>query len=271
MKIRATLASLLLSAAAASPTSAGLEMGLKLECASILRFERLDATLTVVNTGRTPLMIMPGTDQNNGVVRFLIEKKRFEPLPKTDKAPLIRKLIVGPDKTESVTLDLSLWYAMAKEGRYIVRAEIDMLGATYKSNAVMVDVVRGLEILNLTRGVPGMSGRTRTYSLRYWSRNRQEHLFLCIEDEAAGVHYGVFRLGTVIRLKKPVLKVDSLGYITVRHQSGPERFTRSGFLSARAGVKYIGQVHELEDGRPYPAATPPPGLELTPAPADEKR
>lgn len=264
MKIKTGLVAAFLLSSLCSPCFAELLMTLRLEHASILQLERLDASLTVENTSQAPLVIMPGSDRNNAVVRFVIEKKRFEPLAMVGKEPLIEKLEVFPDKKATVTLDLSLWYMMSRDGRYIVHAEIDWQGETYKSNAEMVDVVRGIELLRVRKSVAGAGNKARTYRLRYWKRKKAEQLFLCIDDEAAGINYGVFRLGPVIRMKKPSLKVDSLGYVTVIHQSGPDQFTRSGLLSSRAGVKFIGQVRELEDGRPYPVRVEPPDVELPP-------
>ena len=266
MMTRTALAAAVLSIGLTSPSRAQLAIRLDLECASILQFEQIEAVLTVQNTSRTPLVIMPGDKQNNATLRFLIERKRFQPLAKVDKRPLVEKLVVRPDKTQKVALDLSQWYTMGKVGRYIVRAEIEWGTKTHKSNAVMVDVVRGLELVTLRRDVPGANSGRRTYTLRYWSRARSEQLFLCVDDEEAGLNYGVFRLGPIIRLKKPYMKIDAQGYVTVLHQSGPDRFTRSGLRSSRNGVTFIGQAFELEDGKPYPVR---PELPLVEPPVEK--
>jgi hypothetical protein len=76
---------------------------------------------------------------------------------------------------------------------------------------------------------PGPGGGRFTYQLRSLARDREDHLFLRVDDDANSLCYGVFDLGSVLRVVDPVMRSDGRGRVHVLHQSAPTRFTHSVF------------------------------------------
>ena len=231
---------------------AGLNVRLDLECASIVQFEELNATLKIKNITGTSLIISKDQSAADAVVTFVIERNEYDVVKPLSERPFVNSLLIKSNKEGLIKVDLSQWYNLFKTGRYVVHANVEWRGKVYNSNDMMIDVVRGLEILKKEYSVIGYDDKMRTLSLRYWRRNQAEFLFLRVDDDDEDVNYGVFRLGLVIRFHKPTITIDRYGYVTVLHQSGPDRFTRSGFKMERDEVKYIGQCDQKEDGTPYP-------------------
>ncbi|MCK5850299.1 MAG: hypothetical protein KAH23_05235 [Kiritimatiellae bacterium] len=234
------------------PSFAGLDLRLDLECASIIQFEELNATLQIKNITSRTLVISRGQSTDNAVVTFVIERKKNDVVKPVSNRLFVESLLIKANAQDEIKIDLSRWYNLFKTGRYIIYANVEWQGKKYNSNEMMVDVVRGLEILKKEYAVPGYDDKVRTFSLRYWRRKQSEFLFLRVDDDEENMNYGVFRLGVVIRFHKPTIKIDGYGYVTVIHQSGPDRFTRSGFKVGRDNIKYIGQCDQKQDGTPYP-------------------
>lgn len=140
---------------------------------------------------------------------------------------------------------------MSKVGSYDVVVQLQHGGRVWSSKRTLIDVVDGIETTSVTRSIPGDPNRIRKYSLRYWSRNRKEYLFLRAEEEQNDIVYGVYMLGGLIRIFKPVLEVDRKGNITVLHQSSRNVFTKSTFRSEPYSVKFVDQIYLNEEGVPY--------------------
>lgn len=235
-------------------SAAQLRVSLRLEHDSFLQFEPLLAFVSIYNDSDTPFVLDEDAKDNNAHVRFGIEKKRDEPVLRINKQPMVRKLQVMTDEEQEIFADLSLWYDVGSVGRYVVRAEVDWNGKTFRSNEIMIDIVRGIEIRSVSRNVPGHPELMCKYSLRYWARGNSEYLFLRVDEEDSGTNYGVFQLGRVIRVFKPVIEVDRSGNVKVIHQSGRDCYTRSMFKSSRTSVRFVDQTYHLPNGDPYPVA-----------------
>jgi len=162
------------------------------------------------------------------------------------------KMTINPGEKQDFITDITLRYDLAAVGRYVVRAVVVVGTTRYESNAVVIDVVRGIEITSVTKSVSGYSDRSRRYVLRYWARNQYEFLFLCVEEDGGRTSYGVFSLGPVIRVAKPVLEVDRAGNITVIHQATRMTFLHSKFEATPDGVFFVDQTYRTADGKPYP-------------------
>ena len=102
-------------------------------------------------------------------------------------------------------------------------------GKVFISPKLFLDVLPGLEISKLVAGIPEDPNAVRSYTLRTLNRDRTEVVFLRINDDDRGMCYGVFELGTIVRLFEPKLQTDEVGNIHVLHQSGPWQFTHSVF------------------------------------------
>jgi len=161
-----------------------------------------------------------------------------------------------PDESREFSFDIGIWYDLSRMGKYLVYATAERGGKSYASNQVMVEVVNGIELRSVTKAAPGGSGRVLTYSLRYWARNRGEFLFLRVDDKENRMNYGVYLLGPLVRVFAPAIEVDRNGRITVVHQSGADRFSKTVFQFTDAGMQFVEQTHSGR-GVPAPRAAPP--------------
>lgn len=237
-------------------------VNLRMEHDSLLQFEPVLTFLSLVNDSDRELVIDPEHPESTNLkIDYVVQTAAGEPVSRKNSHPIVESIRLYPDERRDLMLDLARWFPLLSMDRYVARARVQTGGRAYESNAVFFEVVRGIEIKSVTRTVPGYTDLTRTYSLRYWPRNRQEYLFLTVNSEAEELNYGVFQLGTLVRFFQPVIEVDRFGDVQVVHQSGSDRYTRSLLKSTRRGVRFVDQTYHHEDGRIYGSRPePPPGV-----------
>ena len=246
---------------------AGLKLSLRPAHASVVRFESIPVFVKIVNDSGKVFATRGAGDAKGAEVTFVIERADQRLVSRTRKEPMCEKFSLGPDEGREIMVDVSRWYEMASIGKYVVRAAVEWEGQSFLSDQVLLDVVNGIEVAEVEREVPGYPDRVRRYSLRYWPRESGEHLFLSVDEDRAHMNYGVFEVGTVLRVMRPAIEVDRAGKVRVTHQSGPDRVTRTLFESAPDGVVFVDQTYHNLDGSPYgvapagpaPAATNVPG------------
>ena len=231
--------------------SADVEVTLKMEHVEYLQYEKMTAFITIFNDEDYDIVIDGTRTNRTDGLRFSINYDMKTPAVKINRLPIIDYLELKPGEKKTMMVDLTMWYSLSKVGSYDVVAQLEYAGRKWTSKRFLVDVVDGIETASLTRSLPGDPNRSRTYSLRYWSREQKEYLFLRAEEKEADLVYGVFLLGGLIRIVKPVLEVDRKGNVTVIHQSGREVFTKTTFLSEPYSVKFVDQVYLNQDGVPY--------------------
>jgi hypothetical protein len=250
-----------------------LALKLDLEYPSVLQYEAVNVFLHVRNESDTALIIEEGAEWNSSHLTFSVMRDRRTPVAVTGTRPLVTRLRVEPDQGKQVFADISESFDMVTPGKYSVAARVDWNGQTIESESRVVEVVRGIELTNVRRAVPGYPDLTRKYSLRYWPRAGTEWLFLTVDEEPTGMNYGVFALGKLVRVVAPVVKVDRMGKVVVVHQSGAQCMTRSVFVSTRQGVQGVDQTYHLPSGEPYPFVrdrqTPGPPRPETPGPGGD--
>jgi len=233
-------------------SSAELGLSLRFEHTSFLRFEPINVFVSIHNNSETPFVLDEDAKDCSAHVRFVTERKNHDPVSRISDSPVIRKLKVMPDETQEMMVDISLWYDVGLPDRYIVGAQVDWNGKTFKSNKIAIDVVRGIEMESMSKSMPEHPEIMCRYSIRYWARENSEYLFLCVDDENNSTNYGVFKLGRVIRVFKPVIQVDRDGNVKVIHQSGTKCYTHSFFKTSKDGVRFTDQTYHLSNGEPYP-------------------
>jgi hypothetical protein len=189
--------------------------------------EPIHASLTVVNGDATDLLI--GETNGNTRLFFDIEANPGLLVPRTE-VPLFRHAASVPAR-KSGTLEFNLLplYQLRAPGAYAVVARIQGPGGLVTSSRQFLDIVPGMAVAQMVK--TGRGDIRYTYRLRTISRDREEHLFLRVDDEARSLCYGVHDLGSLIRLVDPVLRSDGRGRVHVLHQSAPTRFTHSVFES----------------------------------------
>lgn len=222
-------AMILLAATALAPcVSRGqLEVTCRLAHERVVAFEPVTATLEVVNNTAETLRLSDAGPE--GRVAFEIEQTPGIGVRRSGDAILSQPVVVEAGKTGKVTVDLRSYLPVGATGPYTVRSRVDWGGRSFRSASLFLDVLPGLEIAHLTAGVPGDARALRTYSLRTLNRERSDRVFLRIDDEDDAKCYGVFDLGSIVRVSAPSLQVDQEGNVHVLHQSGPQQFTHSAF------------------------------------------
>ncbi len=232
------------------PVAAGdILLDFSLDQPVYLQGEPIIGILNIYNDMDDPIVIWPDSEDASTRLECRIEWQGDERVPARKQAPLVDRLGVNPDQTESVMLMLSEHYNLYEIGRYRAVMELHWQGKIHTSRMQIIDVVRGLEIDSIQRGVRGYPDKPRQYSLRYLTRNQREQLFLVVDDDR--YHFGSFLLGPVIRFQKPGMTLNRDGRLVVYHQSSPVRYTRSVFQSDPSEVRFIDQVYVNGDGTPF--------------------
>jgi len=160
---------------------------------------------------------------------------------------LVENVLIMPGQTRELKVDLGRYYDVQQFGLYEITASLVADGVRLFSSPRVVDVVPGLELSSVVRAVPNHPSRMRRYTLRYWSRNDREMLFLCVVDEKEGVNYGVHVLGPVVRVVLPEMSFDQLGNVKVKHQSDNGVFAYTTLKSTVDGVVLVRQQIENDD------------------------
>ncbi len=230
---------------------AGLRLSLRVDPSSAVEFEAVTAYVSIANEGDQIFTLDEADEILPSRLFFIIEMKRDERVNRTDSKSHVKKTRLMPGEKREVTANISASYDITTRGRYVVKAVVEAGKYRYESNAVVLDVVRGIELSSAIKTVPGYSEREREYSLRYHWRDKKEILFLCVYENNGRVNFGVFPLGPLLRVNKPVMNIDRLGVVTVVHQTNRDCFIRSKFESNQDGVFFVEQKYLDAEGKPY--------------------
>lgn len=218
---------------------AGAEIALELEHRAVLQHEPLRACVTVRNTGSTPV-ILGGTGADM-TLDFTIERDPDVWVSRRDQTPYAEYVLIDPVKTRQVVLDLTRWFNLSSQGRYFIRATVTEGKKTVRSRPQMVDIVPGIELVELRRPIAGKPERERLYSLRYWRRGRYEILFLRVSDVDSGLAFTTVRLGRLLRVTTPTMTLSPEGELRIRHQSSTRQTTESVLESNVSGLRLLSQ------------------------------
>jgi hypothetical protein len=233
---------------------ADLQLKLELEHRKLMRFEPIHAFVTIENDSGVDFAIEGDKEDANARLQFVIEIRPDEPVARHNPGPLVRAVRIKSGEKQRILVDLSRFYSLGTMRGYLVKAVVDWNGRSYASEIMRFSVENGIPQTAITRSLPGRADLARKYSLRYLAREKNERLFLCVDEEGTGVNYGTFDLGRLLRVTTPELAVDWAGNVRVVHQSSRDCHTWSQFKSAEDGVTFVDQSYHLADGSPYPAA-----------------
>jgi len=212
---------------------------LELEHASVLVREPILARVSLVNQEGADLVF--GVAAANATLGFEVEFDRDVWVDPSRAGSPVGIWRVAAGRRLETLLDLGQWYPLAKRGRFYIRAVAQTPSGVQRSRLVMLDVVEGLELTALTRGVAGRPEALRTYSLRYWPRDRREWLFLCVSETPGELIYAPVSLGSVVRVAPPTVTVMPDGRVRVWHQTSPNSTAESELQSDAQGVRFVNQ------------------------------
>ncbi len=220
-----TRLSLWLALLLAASAHGQVEVRLRLAYTTTLHMEPVLASLTVENGTGADLEI--GETNGNARLFFDVEVSPGRLVSRAE-APMFRKLATVPaGKSATLEFDLLSLYQIRSPGAYSVTARLHSPAGLVTSARQFLDVVPGMPVSAMTR--PHTDGVRYSYRLRSLSRDREDHLFFRVDDEARSLCFGVFDLGSMLRVVDPVMKADARGRVHVLHQSAPTRFTHSVF------------------------------------------
>lgn len=214
-------------AIASLPAAAQVDMQCRLENGRTVLFEPIVISLDIINnTG--DILDFSGAIPNAHLA-FDVERSPGVVVPPTGVPLFGQAVTIKPGDTFSGKVNLQATYKITDTGPYTVTTRVEWGEKVFISPKLFLDVLPGLEIAKLVAGIPEDPGAVRSYTLRTLNRDRSEVVFLRINDDDKGMCYGVFDLGTIVRMFEPKLQTDDIGNIHVLHQSGPWQFTHSVF------------------------------------------
>lgn len=219
-------------------------MDMRLENTSYLQFESMESKVVIRND--TDRMLLIGGLRETAAVDFIITRNK-EIVRRRSNGLLVENVLVMPGQTRDVVVDLGRHYNIQSLGQYEITATFTADSGIYKSPPRVVDVVPGLELASILRALPNHPSMIRKYSLRYWSRQDREMLFLCVSDEKGSVNYGVFMLGPIVRVVPPEITVNASGEVLVKHQADNGVFAHTFLKSTIDGVELVRQQIKTED------------------------
>jgi len=214
---------------AATPVHAQADVRLSMQHEKYVLFEPMVAEVEITNNSARPLRI--GGKESNAVLSFEIKDNRHHLLDPREGAGDIAEVMVEPWTKTTVPVDLLRAFVITQAVPYSVKALLTTEQGTQPSNSVSADVVPGIPIMQM-RGEVGETGESRLYLLVTANRDQREVLFLRIDNEDRSRCYGVYELGSFVRIRPPQMMFNEQGQLCILFQSGPARFTHHLF-SAR--------------------------------------
>lgn len=234
----------------AFPANAQIELQLSLEARSYMVGEAFAARVRIRNGLDVPLVFDDDYRNAELFVELIPDNSVGESA--SDRKAISRQTVIMPEGEQLELVEITSLFNVTQPGGHRLRIGIRHEGSLYLSASVGFDLVEGIELLSVRRGLSGYKDIDLEYSLRYWRRAGGEQAFFLIRNKADGSLYGTFGLGPVVRVNPPAIRFDSQGRAVVVHQSGRNRFTRSVVAVDPTGALLVEQTHHLEDGRPYP-------------------
>ena len=259
---------------AGSAAHADLGILLEVEHTTFLRLETVLVFVTVTN--RSPDVLVLDQKESPGRARLDFDVRRIGQgaVKRIRRSPLERPLELQPGEGRRLLVELDHAFDMSATGDYIIEAYVIREDLRYGTKPRSISVVRGIPLDSVSQSVPGQPGLVRNMSLSYLAREQHETLFLSVDEPRSGLNYGVFALGPLVRIFRPVLESPGDGRIVVVHQSGPRQYMRSILQSTPGSVRMVDQSYESVKGHistsgdwvePMAKPTPAPVKDRQPA------
>lgn len=268
--LRAGLALAMLFAMAGSAL-AQLRVRLAASDEDYIQYEAIKIKLTIANDSAVEAVL--GRYEENARVTLLLQKGVGNADTRLLEMPSGADTVVKGGAQSSLTVDLTQLFDLREERRYALQATVMWHGKVYRSDTIFVNVVAGIVVDSVRRGLPQQPEVERDYVLRYLERGRHEHLFLSVLDLRQSVSLGVFDLGSLVRVYRPVIKFDNGGNVHVIHHAGNDENTHSFLISDEQGVRLLSQQRRTLDGKEIDAeeSVAPTNAPAVPDPPAEKR
>lgn len=208
------------------PASGQIEINTELSHRVYLQHEPVEAVTSMRSQIGQPVVLnAPGEGKGP---RFYFEVRDDDGvvLPMKPEATGQEAVMVAAQDLVVFTNDMIRLYAMGDPGQYTVQPCVEWIGKTYRGEKRHFEVVAGREVARITGVVPS-DQTTRTYKMFHINRGHQDHILLRIDDEQAGICYGVYPMGRSVLNEKPQLAVDGQGHAHILFQSAPRVFSHA--------------------------------------------
>jgi hypothetical protein len=227
--------------AGASAMAQLVGIDLRMQYPSYVTGEPIVAHLKLENHGVQPLVVSDHEAFKDNRVFFEIRRSGDQPLPLMRDSKILADIDLEYGEAMEVKLDLGEWYALLTPDRYYVTAVLVHNNRRYDSEKRVFDVVPGIELARLTQIIRGRSPIERTFTLVYWARGARQDVFLKIVDQPGDEIWSTMGLGSIVRIKKPELKLEDETTITVYHQASRDVLLTSLIRSTAEGPVLVGQ------------------------------
>ncbi|MFA7160462.1 MAG: hypothetical protein WC299_14280 [Kiritimatiellia bacterium] len=225
-----SLAAALVCAAAfftAMPLSGQIEIQLSVDPVRAILYEQVNARVTIRNN--TGGILAFGGESGSAGFFFELDRRRHHAVDRRDRSPLMSGTRLVPGGSVTNDFNLTSLYAIQVRGQYKLRAFVEWNGLLFASQPVDIEILNGFEIARIIAGVPGGEGASRTYILEYLGKEKGEQAYLRIEDTDGTAVYAMHRLGHIVRVRKPDIKVDEAGNVHVLYQTMAMIFVHTAF------------------------------------------
>lgn len=219
--------------AAAQVLHAQINVSLSIPRHLYLCYEPIVATVTITNmTGRDLVLEDKAPDK---WFSFEIINSSGDPVPPTAADYHLDPITIPVGQTVKRKVNLVNLYPVTDYGVYHVRALVyfDALDKYFASPGAAIEVTEGQSLWQQTVGIPDgqkNAGQYRSYELLSFRQQKDNMLYVRIEDQNAGVVYGTFALGRLINGYNPEAQVDMLSQLHVLQMIAPKEYlyTRLG-------------------------------------------
>ena len=226
---------------------AQISVRLSLERDRYLIYEPLTATVQVDNFGARPVTLKDAEGQP--WLRFEILRKDGQRVAMIGPGFLAGSTTLGAGESAAKSANLVSYYNVRELGPYRVRAIVKCagIGGAFPSNDHVFEVVGGRQLWAKSAGTLTPDGKEslRTFSLMTLRLEPYNRLYARVEDERAGLIFGVISLGPWVTLGAPQAELDKESRLHVLHQVAPRNF-RYALISPSGAVLKREQYSDFE-------------------------
>jgi hypothetical protein len=198
-----------------------------------LCYEPMIATVQITNLAGRDITL---ADQApNQWFSFEILKGDGTPIPPRVEAVHLHPLTIPVGATVERQVNLVSLYPITDYGKYSVRASVYFapLDKYFSSNEAPVEVTEGTQMWQQTVGIPDGqkdAGQYRSYELLSFRQDKDNLLYVRVEDKDGGAVYGTQPLGRLVNGYDPDVQIDALSELHILQMIAPKEYlyTRMG-------------------------------------------
>lgn len=219
-----------------------IRVDLKLDSTNYLLGERIRGVVDIANFSPYKLDIGKGKSD-----RFIVEVYRQQDMSLMNTYStrmFIADCTLENGEGQKLETFIGDHYALRTESRYLARPVLIHKGVRYEGVFRSFDMVPGVKIKSATQiFAGGADGLQREFTLSYWTRSGQEHLFLSAKDFGTSDKAWATRdLGPILRINEPTISILQSGEVVILHRLNPDQFVRTEFWSLPKALSFRNRI-----------------------------